>query len=146
MREQTEWSNIDRNSPIWGGSGCDYFSLEAEVNSYWAKYYADKLNLEEYGDGELLKLKPDKELSVEESNKVFQAFEDGVLENTQMKTEEYFRKLWSDVNKVGFEKDDSNHCIDTCDTLIREEVTWWEERTDLTKYKALKIGTLMEVS
>ena len=58
MREQIEWSNIDRNSPIWGGSGCDYFSLEAEVNSYWAKYYADKLNLEEYGDGELLKLKP----------------------------------------------------------------------------------------
>jgi hypothetical protein len=63
MREQIEWSNIDRNSPIWGGSGCDYFSLEVEVNSYWAKYYADKLNLEEYGDGELLKLKPVKELT-----------------------------------------------------------------------------------
>ena len=119
MGEQIESSNIDCNSLIWGGGGCDYFSLEVEVNSYWVKYYADKLNLEEYGDGELLKLKPVKELSVEESNKVFQAFEDGVLENTQMKTEEYFRKLWSDVNKVGFEKDDSNHCIDTCNTLIR---------------------------
>ena len=144
MGEQIESSNIDWNSPIWGGGGCDYFHLKGEIATYWTKYYADKLNLEEYGDGELLKLKPDKELSVEESNKVFQAFEDGVLENTQMKTEEYFRKLWSDINKVGFEKDDSNHCIDTCNTLIREEVKWWEERTELISYKVLKIPLLVE--
>ena len=144
MGEKIELSNTDWNSPICGGGGCDYSHLEGEIASYWAKYYADKLNLEEYGDGELLNLKPVKKLSVEESNKVFQAFEDGVLGNTQMKTEEYFRKLWSDINKVGFEKEDSNHCIDTCNTLIREEVKWWEERTDLKSYKALKIPLLVE--
>ena len=82
MGEKIELSNTDWNSPIWGGGGCDYSHLEREIASYWAKYYADKLNLEEYGDGEFLKLKPVKKLSVEESNKVFQAFEDGVLENT----------------------------------------------------------------
>ena len=71
------------------------------------------------------------ELSVEESNKVFQAFEDGVLENTQMKTEEYFRKLWSDVNKVGFEKDDSNHCIDTCNTLIKRKLNGGKREPNL---------------
>lgn len=31
MREEIEWSNIDRNSPIWGGSGCDYYPLTIEV-------------------------------------------------------------------------------------------------------------------
>ena len=28
MMEELERSHIDRNSPIWGGSDCDYFSLE----------------------------------------------------------------------------------------------------------------------
>lgn len=51
MGEKIELSNTDWNSPIWGGGGCDYSHLEREIASYWAKYYADKLNLEEYGDG-----------------------------------------------------------------------------------------------
>ena len=94
MNEELEWAKIDRNSPIWGGSGCDYFPLEAEINSYWVGFYKDKFKLEEYGDGVLLKLGPIEELSVEENNRVFKAFEDGVFGNTQMKTEEYFRELW----------------------------------------------------
>lgn len=144
MNEELEWTKIDRNSPIWGGSGCDYFPLEAEINSYWVGFYKDKFKLEEYGDGVLFKLRPIEELSVEENNRVFKAFEDGVFGNTQMKTEEYFRELWRDVKEVGFKKEDSDHCIDTCDTLIREEVEWWEERTDLRKYKASKIPLLVE--
>jgi hypothetical protein len=140
MREQTEWSNIDRNSPIWGGSGCDYFSLEAEVNSYWSQFYKNQLNITE----ELLYQTPTEKEDIEKHNSLVKQLEDGVFGNTQMKTEEYFRELWRDVKKVGFEKEDSDHCIDTCNTLIREEVEWWEERTDLRKYKALKIPLLVE--
>ena len=45
MNEELEWTNIDRKSPIWGGGGCDYFSLVAEVNSYWTQFYKNKLNI-----------------------------------------------------------------------------------------------------
>ena len=63
---------------------------------------------------------------------------------TELKTEEYFRELWRDVSKVGFDKENSDHCIDTCNTLIREEVEWWGERTDLRRYQALKVPGLLE--
>ena len=39
--EEIEWSDIDRSSPIWSGSGCDYFSLSAEVNSYYTLFFKD---------------------------------------------------------------------------------------------------------
>ena len=131
MREQTEWSNIDRNSPIWGGSGCDYFSLEAEVNSYWSQFYKNQLNITE----ELLYQTPTEKEDIEKHNSLVKQLEDGVFGNTQMKTEEYFRELWRDVKKVGFEKEDSDHCIDTCNTLIREEVEWLEGKVAYYKYK-----------
>ena len=54
MNEELEWTKIDRNSPIWGGSGCDYFSLEAEVNSYWTQFYKNQLN--KWEDNLLLEL------------------------------------------------------------------------------------------
>jgi len=140
MNEELEWTNIDRKSPIWGGSGCDYFSLEAEVNSYWTQFYKNQLNITD----DLLYLIPTGKEDIEWHNSLVKQLEDGVFGNTQLKTEEYFRELWRDVKKVGFEKEDSDHCIDTCDTLIREEVEWWEERTDLRKYKASKIPLLVE--
>jgi hypothetical protein len=140
MNEELELTNIDRKSPIWGGSGCDYFSLEAEVNSYWTQFYKNQLNITD----DLLYLIPTGKEDIEWHNSLVKQLEDGVFGNTQLKTEEYFRELWRDVKKVGFEKEDSDHCIDTCDTLIREEVEWWEERTDLRKYKASKIPLLVE--
>ena len=63
---------------------------------------------------------------------------------TFIKTEEYFRELWRDVSEVGFEKEDANHCMDTCQTLIQEEVDWWVGRTDLKKFQALKVPVLVE--
>ena len=140
MMEELERSHIDRNSPIWGGSDCDYFSLEAEVNSYWTQYYKIKLNLAD----ELLYQTPTEKEEIEEHNRLIQALEDGVFDNTELKTEEYFRELWRDVSKVGFDLENSNHCIDTCKTLIREEVEWWEQREDLKEYRALKVPSLVE--
>jgi hypothetical protein len=140
MMEELERSHIDRNSPIWGGSDCDYFSLEAEVNSYWTQYYKIKLNLTD----ELLYQTPTEKEEIEEHNRLIQALEDGVFDNTELKTEEYFRELWRDVSKVGFDLENSDHCIDTCNTLIREEVEWWDERTDLRRYQALKVPGLLE--
>ena len=140
MMEELERSHIDRNSPIWGGSDCDYFSLEAEVNSYWTQYYKIKLNLTD----ELLYQTPTEKEEIEEHNRLVQALEDGVFGNSQLKTEEYFRELWADVSKVGFEREDSDHCIDTCQTLIQEQVDWWGERADLKKNSALKVPSLVE--
>jgi hypothetical protein len=140
MMEELERPHIDRNSPIWGGSDCDYFSLEAEVNSYWTQYYKIKLNLTD----ELLYQTPTEKEEIEEHNRLIQALEDGVFDNTELKTEEYFRELWRDVSKVGFDLENSNHCIDTCKTLIREEVEWWEQREDLKEYRALKVPSLVE--
>ena len=138
--EELERSHIDRNSPIWGGSECDYFSLEAVVNSYWTQYYKIKLNLTD----ELLYQIPTEKEEIEEHNRLIQALEDGVFDNTELKTEEYFRELWRDVSEVGFEKEDANHCMDTCQTLIQEEVDWWVGRTDLKKFQALKVPVLVE--
>ena len=64
---------------------------------------------------------PTEKEEIEEHNRLVQTLEDGVFDNTELKTEEYFRELWRDVSKVGFDLENSNHCIDTCKTLIREE-------------------------
>ena len=45
MNEELESTKIDRSSPIWGGSGCNYFSLIAEVNSYWTQFYRNQSGL-----------------------------------------------------------------------------------------------------
>ena len=45
MTEELEGTTTDRNSPIWGGSGCNYFSLTSEINSYYTQCYRDKLNI-----------------------------------------------------------------------------------------------------
>jgi len=124
MMEEIEWSDIDRSSPIWSGSGCDYFSLSAEVNSYYTLFFKD--------------------VRKDRNNAFNQTNEERVSGATFMKTEEYFRVLWRDVSEVGFERDDSDQCIDTCKTLIREEVDWWGERTDLKEYGALKVPSLVE--
>ena len=139
--EELELSNIDRNSPIFSGSGCDYFSLSDEVNSYWHQYFLNKLNLIEIdGYGIVLKEKYRKGDLYE----TLIVLRDNVSSYTQLKTEEYFRELWRDLSKVGFEKENAEHFIDTCNTLIREEVEWWEERTDLKEYEALNIPSLVE--
>ena len=130
MMEKLEWSHIDRDSPIWSGSGCDYFSLSAEVSSYWTQYFK--------GDPKANKDIEDVEYTFNQTN---EERESGA---TFMKTEEYFRELWRDISKVGFEKEDANHCIETCHTLIREEVEWWDERKDLRRYQALKVPGLLE--
>jgi hypothetical protein len=140
--EELELSNIDRNSPIWGGSGCDYFSLEMDVHSYWYQYFKEKLDLET--GNKSIRPKNIKQLSFDEYDSVMKEFEDSVYSHTQLKTEEYFRELWRDLSKVGFEKENAEHFIDTCNTLIREEVEWWEERTDLKEYEALNIPSLVE--
>jgi|TARA_B110000285_G_scaffold212574_1_gene256220 hypothetical protein len=57
MMEELE-TDIDRSSPIWGGSDCDYRSLETEVASYWSQFYKNELNLEQSGNGLLYELKP----------------------------------------------------------------------------------------
>ena len=48
------------------------------------------------------------------------------------------------LKAIGFKKEDVNHCIEICETLIREEVEWWKERTDLRKNSALKVPSLVE--
>lgn len=140
MTEEIEGTTINRNSPIWGGSGCNYFSLTTEINSYYTQYYRDKLNITD----ELLFQIPTEKDDIEKHNVLAQQLEDGVFENIYLKTEEYFRLLWETLKEVGFEEEKSDRCIDTCNTLIREEVEWWKERTDLKKYKALKIPFLVE--
>lgn len=140
MNDEFEWTNIDRKSPIWGGSGCDYFSLVAEVNSYWTQFYKNQLNITD----ELLYRTPSEKEDIEKQNNLVKQLEDGVFGNTQMKTEEYFRELWRDVSEVGFDKNDTNHCKETCTTLIREEIEWWRERADLKKYGLLNIPSLVE--
>ena len=140
MNEELEGTTIDRNSPIWGGSGCNYFSLTSEINSYYTQYYIDKLNITD----ELLFQVPTEKEDIEKHNALVQQLEDGVFENIYLKTEEYFRVLWETIKEVGFKEEKSDRCIDTCDTLIREEVEWWKERTDLKKYKALEIPFLVE--
>ena len=129
MMEKLEWSHIDRDSPIWSGSGCDYFSLSAEVSSYWTQYFK--------GDPKANKDIEDVEYTFNQTN---EERESGA---TFMKTEEYFRELWRDISKVGFEKEDANHCIETCHTLIREEVEWWDERKDLKKLNASRVPSLV---
>ena len=42
---ELERSHIDRNSPIWGGSDCDYYDLSLEVESYWIGFFKNELNL-----------------------------------------------------------------------------------------------------
>lgn len=140
MTEEIEGTTINRNSPIWGGSGCNYFSLTTEINSYYTQYYRDKLNITD----ELLFQIPTEKDDIEKHNVLAQQLEDGVFENIYLKTEEYFRLLWETLKEVVFEEEKSDRCIDTCNTLIREEVEWWKERTDLKKYKALKIPFLVE--
>ena len=134
MMEELEWSSIDRSSPIWSGSGCDYFSLSAEVNSYFVLFFKNesKINTATF---DVLK---DAKYDFNQTN------EERVSGATFMKTEEYFRELWRDVSEVGFEKEDANHCMDTCQTLIQEEVDWWVGRTDLKKFQALKVPVLVE--
>ena len=129
MMEKLEWSHIDRDSPISSGSGCDYFSLSAEVSSYWTQYFK--------GDPKANKDIEDVEYTFNQTN---EERESGA---TFMKTEEYFRELWRDISKVGFEKEDANHCIETCHTLIREEVEWWDERKDLKKLNASRVPSLV---
>ena len=129
MMEKLEWSHIDRDSPIWSGSGCDYFSLSAEVSSYWTQHFKS--------DPKANKDLVDVEYTFNQTN---EERESGA---TFMKTEEYFRKLWRDISKVGFEKEDANHCIETCHTLIREEVEWWDERKDLKKFNASRVPSLV---
>ena len=140
MNEELESTKIDRSSPIWGGSGCNYFSLIAEVNSYWTQFYRNQLDITD----ELLYKRPTEKTDIEKYNSLVKQLEDSVFGNTQIKTEEFFRELWRDIKEIGFKKIDSDHCIDTCNTLIREQIEWWEERTDLKKYKALKIPLLVE--
>jgi len=140
MNEELEGTTMDRNSPITGGSGCNYFSLTSEINSYYTQYYIDKLNITD----ELLFKVPTEKEDIEKHNALVQQLEDGVFENIYLKTEEYFRVLWETLKEVGFKEEKSDRCIDTCNTLIREEVDWWKERTDLKKYKALKIPFLVE--
>jgi hypothetical protein len=132
MNDEFEWTKIDRNSPIWGGNGCDYFSLESEINSYWTQYFLNKFNLIKLNEYEIV--------PKEKQSKV----DDNVYSYTQLKTQEYFRELWRDVSEVGFDKNDTNHCKETCTTLIREEIEWWGERADLKKYGALNILSLVE--
>ena len=134
MIEELEWSSIDRSSPIWSGSGCDYFSLSAEVNSYFVLFFKNesKINTATF---DVLK---DAKYDFNQTN------EERVSGATFIKTEEYFRELWRDVSEVGFEKEDANHCMDTCQTLIQEEVDWWVGRTDLKKFQALKVPVLVE--
>ena len=129
MMEKLEWSHIDRDSPISSGSGCDYFSLSAEVSSYWTQYFK--------GDPKANKDIEDVEYTFNQTN---EERESGA---TFMKTEEYFRELWRNISKVGFEKEDANHCIETCHTLIREEVEWWDERKDLKKLNASRVPSLV---
>lgn len=144
MMEELERSHIDRNSPIWGGSDCDYFPLTHEVNSYWTQFYENKLSLtKEYFD-RIKKQPPTGKEEIEKHNSLMEALDESIFGNIQMKTEKYFKKLWRDIGKVGFEKEDTDQCIDTCDTLIREEVEWWKDRTDLIKYQALKVPGLIE--
>jgi len=144
MMEELEETNIDRSSPIWGGSDCDYFPLTHEVNSYWTQFYENKLSLtKEYFD-RIKKQPPTGKEEIEKHNSLMEALDEGIFSNIQMKTEKYFKKLWRDIGKVGFEKEDTDQCIDTCDTLIREEVEWWKDRTDLIKYQALKVPGLIE--
>ena len=140
MTEELEGTTINRNSPILGGSGCNYFSLTSEINSYYTQYYRDKLNITD----ELLFQIPTEKEDIDKHNVLVQQLEDGVFENIYLKTEEYFRLLWETIKEVGFEEEKSDRCIDTCNTLIREEVEWWKERTDLKKYEALKIPFLVE--
>lgn len=140
MTEELEGTTINRNSPIWGGSGCNYFYLTSEINSYYTQYYRDKLNITD----ELLFQIPTEKEDIDKHNVLVQQLEDGVFENIYLKTEEYFRLLWETIKEVGFEEEKSDRCIDTCNTLIREEVEWWKERTDLKKYEALKIPFLVE--
>ena len=121
MNEELELSNIDNNSPIRGGGGCNYFSLEAEVNSYWVQFYKDQLNLTD----ELLYQTPTEKEDIKKHNNLVKQLEDGVFVNIELKTQEYFRELWRDVSEVGFKKENSDQCIDTCNTLIREEIEWW---------------------
>ena len=87
---------------------------------------------------------PTEKEDIDKHNVLVQQLEDGVFENIYLKTEEYFRLLWETIKEVGFEEEKSDRCIDTCNTLIREEVEWWKERTDLKKYEALKIPFLVE--
>ena len=144
MNEELGSNSIDSNSPIWGGNGCDYFSLTAEVNSYWTQFYQNLLNLnEEYF--KYVKINPPKgKYEIEKHNNLMEELYDGIFDNTQLKTEKYFKKLWEDIGKVGFRKEDANQCIETCDTLINEEIEWWKDRKDLKKYKALKVLDLVE--
>lgn len=158
MRKQIEWSNIDRNSPIWGGSGCDFYPLTIEVQSYWIMYFKKELNLKSEGgtispigiEGKDLEvegggiIKEYNKEEVEEHKRIMSEFEGKYTSHTEHKTQEYFRELWRDVSKVGFEREDRDHCIDTCKTLIREEVDWWKERADLKEYGGFKLPSLVE--
>ena len=144
MNEELESNSLDSDSPIWGVNGCDYFSLTAEVNSYWNQFYENLLNLnEEYF--EVVKKNPPKgKYEIEKHNNLMEELHDRVFDSTQLKTENYFKKLWEYIGEVGFKKEDASQCIDTCDTLINEEVEWWKERKDLNKFKALIVPTLVK--
>ena len=158
MMEELERSHIDRNSPIWGGIDCNYFDLTIEVQSYWIMYFKKELNLKSEGgtispigiEGKDVKvegvgtIKEYTQEETEEHNRIMSEFEDGYTVYTELKSQEYFRELWRDVSKVGFEREDRDHCIETCKTLIREEVDWWKERADLKELGGIKLPSLVE--
>ena len=158
MNEEFGSSNADINSPILGGNNCDYYYLKIEVQSYWIEYYKNKLNLKtenglitpsglEGKDEEFEGVGTIKKYSKEEEKeyaRIMTEFDDGVFSKSQLKTEEYFKELWRNICEVGFEREDRNHCIETCKTLIREEVDWWKEREDLKEHGALKVPLLIE--
>ena len=158
MMGELERSHIDRNSPIWGGSDCDYYDLSLEVESYWIGFFKNELNLiTEDGlirpigiEGKKLQVKRKgtifeyRKEEIVEHKRIMAEFEKCYSVNIKEKTEEYFEELWRDVSKVGFDLENSDHCIDTCNTLIREEVEWWDERKDLRRYQALKVPGLLE--
>ena len=158
MMGELERSHIDRNSPIWGGSDCDYYDLSLEVESYWIGFFKNELNLiTEDGlirpigiEGKKLQVKRKGTIfeyskeEIVEHKRIMSEFEDGYTVSTELKTQEYFRELWRDVSKVGFEREDRDHCIETCKTLIREEVDWWKERADLKELGGIKLPSLVE--
>ena len=144
MNKEFSSNSIDSNSPIWGGDGCDYFSLTAEVNSYWNQFYENLLNLNEKYFEDVKKNPPTGKYAIEKHNNLMEELFDSVFDKTQLKTENYFKKLWENISKVGFDKKDASQCIDTCDTLINEEVEWWKDRKDLKKFEATKVPTLVE--
>tara|TARA_B100000795_G_scaffold253911_1_gene224399 strand:+ start:484 stop:798 length:315 start_codon:yes stop_codon:yes gene_type:complete len=91
MMEELERSHIDRNSPIWGGSDCNYFDLTIEVQSYWIMYFKKELNFKSEGgtispigiEGKDVKvegvgtIKEYTQEETEEHNRIMSEFEDG---------------------------------------------------------------------